>query len=197
MEAKDVPDGAKFKGYQKYVVQEIALIPKEIVYKLEVWETADGARVRGVLPEGQQGTHFGRQLQALVHQLYSSGVTQPALFKFIYESGIDISEGQIHNILMNQAERYEEVSEDILKAGLEEAPYIRTDDTGAKHQHKNEYCTHIGGKHFAYYKTSARKSRDNFLDILLQGKKGYSINDAFIWHLFQSGVETGCLQSRA
>lgn len=189
VKAKNVPKGSKFKGYQKYVVQDIELISKEIVYKLEVWELPDGSNIRGVLPKEQQGAHFGCQLQALVHHLYSLGITQPALFKFMGEAGIDISEGQIHNILMKQAEKYEEASKEILKAGLEEAPYIRTDDTGAKHQHKSGYCTHIGGKHFAYYKTSASKSRENFLGILLQGRKGYCINDAFIWHLFQSGVE--------
>ena len=32
------------------------------------------------------------------------------------------------------------------------------------------------------------KSRENFLRILLQGKEGYHINEAMIWHLFQSGV---------
>lgn len=72
-------------------------------------------------------------------------------------------------------------------------PYIRTDDTGAKHQHKSEYCTHIGGEYFAFYKTTSSKSRANFLKILLQGKEGYAINEAFIWHLFQCGVEDDLL----
>jgi hypothetical protein len=33
----------------------------------------------------------------------------------------------------------------------------------------------------------------NFLKILLQGKEGYSVNKAFIWHLFQCGVEDDLL----
>lgn len=70
---------------------------------------------------------------------------------------------------------------------------IRTDDTGAKHQHKNSYYTHIGGEYFAYYKTTPSKSRENFLKILLQGKEGYVINEAFVWHLFQSGAEDDLL----
>jgi hypothetical protein len=72
--------------------------------------------------------------------------------------------------------------------GLEEAPYIRVDDTGEKHHHKSIYCTHIGGQYFAYYTTSSSKSRQNFLKILLQGKEGYFINEAMIWHLFQCGI---------
>ena len=56
--------------------------------------------------------------------------------------------GQVNNILLNEAEGYSNTSETILTAGLEEAPYIRTDDTGEKHQHKSGYCTHIGGQIF-------------------------------------------------
>ena len=60
-------------------------------------------------------------------------------------------------------------------------------------EYKSCYCTHIGGKYFAYYTTSSSKSRENFLKILLQGKEGYHINDAMIWHLFQCGVNDDVL----
>ena len=48
-------------------------------------------------------------------------------------------------------------------------------------------------RYFAYYTTSFSKSRENFLKIILQGKEGYHINDAMIWHLFQSGVKDDVL----
>ena len=187
--AVGVPEGSRFKGYQEYVVQELEVIPKDITYKLEVWKLPDGTVVRASLPQEVQGSHFGHQLRALMHNLYGLGMTEPGLFDFLRGSGIEISEGQVHNILMNESAAYHKESEKILAAGLEEAPYIRTDDTGEKHQHKHVYCTHIGGTYFAYYTTAASKSRANFLRILLQGKEGYAINEAFIWHLFQCGVE--------
>ena len=188
-----VPEGSRFKGYQDYSVQELEIIPKDVIYKLEVWQVPDGAIIRAILPQEVQGSHFGHKLRALLHNLYALGMTEPGLFDLLRGSGIEISEGQIHNILMNESEGYHEESEKILTAGIEEAPYIRTDDTGAKHQHKSGYCTHIGGEYFAYYKTTSSKSRANFLKIFLQGKEGYSINEAFIWHLFQSGVEDDLL----
>ena len=191
--AVGVPAGSRFKGYQSYAVQELEIAPKDVIYKLEVWQAPDGVVIRAILPQEVQGSHFGHQLRALLHNLYALGVTEPGLFDLLRGAGIEISEGQVHNILMSESEGYHEESEKILTAGIEEAPYIRTDDTGAKHQHKSGYCTHIGGEYFAYYKTTSSKSRANFLKILLQGKEGYSINEAFIWHIFQCGVEDDLL----
>lgn len=188
-----VPEGSRFKGYATYSVQELTMTPKDVIYKLEVWQAPDGGIIRAVVPVGLEGTHFGTELRALIHGLYASGMTQPAIFQFIRNVGIEISEGQIHNILMGEAKSYAEESETILSAALQSAPYIRVDDTGAKHCHQNGYCTHIGGQYFAYYKTTASKSRLNFLRLLAQGREGYVINEACLWHLFQSGVEDDIL----
>ena len=96
---------------------------------------------------------------------------------------------------MNEAQGYAAHSGEILSAGLQQAPYIRTGDTGARHRNQSGYCTHIGGEYFAYYKTTVSKSRLNFLKILAQGKEGYIINDAYIWHLFSVGVADDILNA--
>lgn len=183
-----IPEGSRFKGYQEFVVQEVELTAKDIVYKLEVWEATDGMIHRGSLPTGLDGQHFGSELRALIINLYAQCMTQPCILEFLHNIGIEISTGQIHNILMHQSETFSAMSENILSAGLKEADYVETDDTGAKHNHKNGYCTYLGGQHFSYYKSSQSKSRENFLSILLQGKEGYHVNDAMIWHLAQGGV---------
>ena len=184
-----IPEGSRFKGYQEFTVQEIELHAKETLYKLEVWQAPSGSVHRGILPEELEGQHFGPELRALIINLYAQCMTQPCILEFLHGIGIEISSGQIHNILMNEAEGFSSISKNILSVGLKEADYVETDDTGAKHNHKNGYCTYIGGKHFSYYKSSQSKSRENFLSILLQGKEGYHVNDAMIWHLSQIGVK--------
>ena len=191
--AERVPQGARFKGYTDFKVQDLEIIVKEITYRLEVWQAPDGKVIRAQLPEELRGKHFGSELRTLIINLYAQGMTQPAIYDFLQGVGVEISPGQVNNMLLEEAEGFARASEEILQAGLSEAPYIRTDDTGALHKHKNGYCTHIGGEYFAYYKTTSCKSRANFLEIFLQGKEGYRINDAMIWHLYQGGVEDDIL----
>lgn len=193
--APDVPEGSRFKGYSTYSVQELVVTAKDVTYKLEIWQAPDGSIIRAALPAELQGSHFGPDLRSMIFGLYASGMTQPAIFQFVSSLGIAVSEGQIHHMLMGEVADFNRHSEQILSAGLREAPYIRVDDTGAKHCHKSGYCTHIGGQYFAYYTTTASKSRVNFLKILAQGQEGYVINDAFIWHLFTSGVEDDLLNT--
>jgi hypothetical protein len=40
-------------------------------------------------------------------------------------------------------------SRDVLRAGLAPADWITVDDTGARHQAKNGFCTNIGNDQFA------------------------------------------------
>ena len=66
-----------------------------MTYRLEVWQAPDGTIVRAVLPPEIQGSHFGHQLRALLHNLYALGMTEPGLFDLLRSSGIEISEGQV------------------------------------------------------------------------------------------------------
>jgi len=50
------------------------------------------------------------------------------------------------------------------------------DDTGARHQGKNGYCTHIGNDWFSWFESTATKSRINFLRLLRAGRIDYVIN---------------------
>jgi hypothetical protein len=107
----DVPSGARFKGYQTYSIQELMITPKDVTYKLEVWQAPDGTVIRASLPSAIAGSHFGPSLRALVHNLYANGMTQPAIFDFMLGVGIDVSEGQIHNILVSESEQYQKQGE--------------------------------------------------------------------------------------
>jgi hypothetical protein len=74
-------------------------------------------------------------------------------------------------------QRFHDEKDEILRVGLEVSRQIHVDDTGARHQGKNGYRTHIGNEMFAWFASATSKSRINFLELLRAGNKDYVITD--------------------
>ena len=115
-------------------------------------------------------------LMVKIYQYFSCRVTQPLLLDLIRDLGIDISSGQLNEILTEDKEAFHIEKAGILSAGLTVSVYIQTDDTGARHEGKNGYCTCISNDLFAFFSSSPSKSRINFLGILRAGHEDYLLN---------------------
>lgn len=183
IEPEHIPDGSEFRYYKSFVVQDLKIESYNIRYRLKVYETPDGNTVTGKLPEYLNGGHFGPILiRFILYQHHHCQVTQPLLLEQLHEIGIDISKGQLSNILIENKDRYHKEKDSILAVGLQVSSYINVDDTGARHKGKNGYCTHIGNKSFSWFESTENKSRINFLKLLRAGHSDYFINmDAIIY----------------
>ena len=85
------PQGAHFKGYTDYVVQDLMIRPHVVNFRCERWQTADGAMMTAPLPAGISG-HFGPQLRRFVlAQYHQAQVTVPRLLALLRGFGIIIS----------------------------------------------------------------------------------------------------------
>jgi len=156
--AKDVPEGSTFKGYKDFVVQGLELKPHNIRYRLECWETPDGRHITAGPPAETGGKHFSPELiRFILYQYHHCHVTQPLLLEQLRELGVDISSGQINNILIEGKDDFHEEKDAILRAGLVVSQYVSVDDTGARHQGKNGYCTHIGNELFSWFESTSSK----------------------------------------
>ena len=89
-----------------------------------------------------------------------------------------ISERQVQRLLTERQDRFLAENRDVLRAGLESAPWISVDDTGARHKAANGFCTQIGNDRFTWFGTRASKSRLNFLDLLRAGYTDFVLNEA-------------------
>src|SRR3989338_1809382 len=145
----NIPDGSIFKGYEDYNVQDLVIKSQEIQFRLAIYIAPDGSRIRGELPEGYTLGHFGTNLIAYcLSQYYQCHITRPLLLTQLHDMGIDISSAQLSNILIKNKEAFHNEKQEVLKAGLENSPFLNTDDTGARHDGKNGYCTAIGSPLF-------------------------------------------------
>jgi len=172
IEPDHIPAGAMFKGYREYDIQELQLESYTIRFRLAEYQLEDGSMIAGELPIAYRNGHYGPLLLGyIVYQHYQNRVTQPLLYEQLRDWGIEISTGQLHNILSEHKDSFHTEQQEVLRAGLETAEYVHTDDTGARHEGKNGYCTVIGNEWFTYFNSSESKSRRNFLEVL-QGEYG-------------------------
>ena len=179
----NLPEGSKFKDYQDYTVQDIVFRPHNTLFRLERWQTPEGGYEVGKLPHGVAIGHFGIPLVGyILYQYYHAHVTQPLILETLWELGIDISAGQVNRIITEGKEHFHAEKDAILRVGLSISGHVHVDDTGARHDGKNGYCTHIGNEMFAWFESTESKSRINFLELLQAGRSDYVLNsDALVY----------------
>jgi hypothetical protein len=171
------PPGSRFKGYTSFVVQDLVVRPHVVDFQRERWQTPDGKVMTAPLPEGFD-RHFGPQLRRFVLAQYHQGqTTVPRLVTLLRGLGIDISKREVVRLLTARQDGFRGEAREVLRAGLANSPWITVDDTGARHQAKNGFCTQIGNPHFTAFATTASKSRLNFLGLLRAGHGDYIVND--------------------
>ncbi len=179
-----LPSGSRLLGYQDYLLQDLVIEPCNTCYRLARYRTPDGRYLTGRLPAHLEGTHFGPTLQSyILYQYHHQRVTQPLLLQQLREWGIDISSGQLNRLVTEQKDRFHAEKTALLPAALAHSTYLHVDDTGARHGGQNGYCTHLGNERFAYFESTASKSRINFLELLRGPDTDYVINPSALAYM--------------
>src|SRR3954464_12084244 len=183
-----VPPGSRFKGYADFVVQDLVLRACCIRYRRERWLTPDGQLVVAPLPSGVD-RHFGPELRRFVLAQYHQGqVTVPRLVAQLRAIGLAISTRQVMRLLIEGQQRFLDEARAGRPPGLARAAWITVDAPGARHKAANGTCTQIGNDHFAWFGTTASKSRLNFLELLRAGHGEYVINAEALTYMRDRGL---------
>lgn len=185
----NIPEGSRFKGYSDFHVEELNIEALKIKYRLAVYETPSGEILRGRLPFNLNGKHFGPDLIAYcLDQYHGRCVTRPQLLEQLLGYGVDISAGELDNILIVDKDVFHEEKAAVFEAGIAHSDQLNTDDTGARHNGKNGVCTHIGSPLFCYFESTFSKSRINFLEILRGRHTDYILSEDALLYAFDQGA---------
>jgi hypothetical protein len=177
------------------VIQDIVFETFNTCYRLAQYQTPDGSYVSGQLPDALNGCHFGNTLISFIlYQYHHQHVTQPLLLQQLRDLGVDISSGRLSQFITDGLERFHDEKDQILATGLSVSDYVHTDDTGARHDGKAGYCTHIGNELFAWFSSTESKSRINFLTCLSQGgTQSYVLNAGALAYMEQQKLPRALL----
>jgi hypothetical protein len=172
-----LPVGTRIEGYRDFVVQDLKVAAHNARYRRTVYRLPDGSLRVAARPDHVTG-HFGVGLQQFVlYQVHQMHVSHARLLEQLGEFGIDISAGQVNEILLEGHDALHAEKDALLPTAREVSGVLHTDDTSARHCGKNAVCTHIGNEFFASFHTTDSKSRLNFLRLLCQPEERYTINE--------------------
>jgi len=178
------------------VVQDLKIEPYNIRYRLEHWVTPDNESITGTLPVTLNKQHFGPQLNSyILYQYHHCQVTQPLLLEQLREWYIDISSGQINQILLQGKNEFHTEKDALLQAGLAASTYVTVDDSGARHQGKNGFVTHIGNDLFGWFQSTRSKSRINFMELLRAGETDYHLSESALLYMKNQALPKQPLKS--
>jgi uncharacterized small protein (DUF1192 family) len=191
---KDLPPGATFLRRDPFVVQDLIVQTHNTRYLLETWRTPSGDLIRGELPAGIRG-HFGPGLLTfMLQQHYAAHVPQSRLLEELRDYGVDISAGQVNNILTEQHEAFHAEKDALLPTALQAFTTLCVDDSGAPHQGKYGSCLCLGNEFFTSFHSSDTKERSKFLGVLRCGHLDYVLNEHAWAYLKEQGLPAKVLR---
>src|SRR5271157_2829200 len=125
--------GARHKGYEEIVVQDLMLRAETTLYRRERWRTPDGDTLTAPLDTGIVGG-CGPHLHRLVLMLHFQGqMPCERIVELLAGLGLAISKRQVVRLLIAKLDRFRAEDAAVLRAGLIGAPFVTVDDTGARH----------------------------------------------------------------
>ena len=167
-----LPQDAKFKGHEDVVVQDILLRSDNILFHKQKYYAASTRKTYlAELPRGYEG-QFGPGIKALTLAFYfGMGTSEPKILEFYENVGVQISEGELSNLLIKDQASFHAEKDAVYEAGLRSSPWQQTDDTLTRVNGENQHCHVVCNPVFTAYHTTPNKDRLSVLDVLRNGRE--------------------------
>jgi len=167
-----LPADAEFKGYEDVVVQDIVFRADNVCFhKEKYWADSTGQSYLAPLPLGYEG-QFGPGIKALSLTLYFGGkMSEPEILGLYENIGVQISSGQLSNLLIKRQEGFHAEKEEVCEAGLWSSPWQHIDQTSTRVDGQNQHCNIVCNPLYTVYTTTPSKDRLSVLDVLRNGRE--------------------------
>ena len=172
VEAKQLPADAEYKGYETVVVQDLQVKTENVrFYKEKYYSASKHKTYLAQLPSGYRG-QFGPGIKSLILTLYfGMGTSEPKIREFLVNMGVQISKGEVSDLLIQKQEEFHTESEAVYEAGLYSSPWQQSDHTETRVNGQRQHCQVVCNPVYTSYHTRPKADRLTALDVLRQGRK--------------------------
>ena len=110
---------------------------------------------------------FGPGIKSLALALYfGAQMSEPKVAELLRSVGVQISDGQVSNLLIKDQAAFHAEKDALYQAGLASSPWQHLDDTSTRVNGQNGYCHIVCNPLYTAYFTTATKDRLTILDVL-------------------------------
>ena len=120
---EELPPEAKFKGYEEVVIQDILLKTDNVRFRNAA---SRGETYLAKLPRGYEGQFGPGVIPALY---FGRGSSEPKILEFFANVGLQISKGELSNLLIENQEQIHAESDNVYESGLRSSSWQHTDET--------------------------------------------------------------------
>jgi hypothetical protein len=174
-----LPADAEFKGYEEATVQDLSIHTDNVLFrKRKYYSASESKTYLAELPPGYEGA-FGPGIKSLAIVMhFGMQTTEPKILAFFGHFGVQISSGQLSNILIKDKEAFHAEKDAIYEAGVRSGPWQHSDETGARVNGQNQHCHIVCNPLYSAYFTTKKKNRLTVIDVLRNSnERTFLLND--------------------
>ncbi|MFZ5902827.1 MAG: hypothetical protein ACOYZ8_04675, partial [Chloroflexota bacterium] len=136
-----LPPDAEFKGHEAVIVQDLILRTDNVRFlKEKYYSPAQSQTYLAELPQGYAGEFGPGVKSAVLVWYYGLNTSEPKIREFLQHVGLQISEGQLSNLLIQKQDAFHQEKDALYAAGLRSSPYQQIDDTATRVDGVNQHC---------------------------------------------------------
>jgi hypothetical protein len=166
-----LPPDAAFKGYDDVIVQDVLFQSDTVGFHKEKFHSPGEQKTYlAPLPPGFAG-QFGPGIKALSIVLScGANVSEPKIRGLFADVGVQISVGELSNLLIHDQERFHAEKDAVVDAELGSSPWQHLDQTSTRVDGQNQNCQILCNPLYTALFTTASKDRLSVLDVLRNGR---------------------------